>query len=755
MRLTLSKKITITIGTGVFIAATLLSIVTFVFLEQTSKNETNTRLNSISYLKGNSVYHYFQMYTLGIEKILKKDEIKKDLILLLSREEKNNDNGVVEIIKEDFLYEDNLLDVSVISKDGIVVASTNKIEIGKIKSEESYFFNAKENTIVQNFNYDVLTKQIVTIISTPIKDSSGATIGVLSEKINTYDINKMMTEKGGLGKTGETFLVNSFNFVTTDLLKEPNSALTRTIYLPQINDCLQNNSNYYTLNDYYGDKVFGYARWVPEINSCLISKIDKKEVMTPITQTLPQVISFLVIILIITSGFGHFISQSIIKPLRILRRKAIKIKDGDLNVSIEPDSNDEIGDLAIVLKGMLFKLKNVYKGLEDKVKERTIELEESEKKLKESLGKAEELSFIVRDANEPIFSQNLEGIVLNWNSGAEDFFGYTADEIIGNSIEVTIPENRYDEIKNIKNIIISGKKIDHYQTTRKKKDGTLIDVAISVSPIKDSAGDISGVSVVVLDITKEKEIDKAKTEFVSIASHQFRTPLSAMNWYVEMLLAGDAGSINEEQKQYLEEISIGNKRMVNLVDDLLSVSRLDMGEFVLDISQFNLLNMLESVLKELSPQIIKKKLMIEKMYDKDVPQFLADEKLMRMIFQNLLSNAVKYTPIDGIIKINLLKINKGKKFGERTMEEESLAFSVSDPGVGIPLNQQGKVFSKLFRADNVKKTEPEGTGLGLYVVKSVVDQSGGSVWFTSEENKGSIFYVSFPITGMKIIRKEN
>jgi len=754
MRLTLSRKIIITIGAGVLVASVLLSIITFVFLKQTAKEEVNTRLNSISYLKEESIDQYLQMHILEIENILKKNEIKKDLMLLLDGKEENGNAVVAKTIKENSIYKDNLLDISIINKDGTVVASTNEVEIGKIKSEEPYFFKARENTIVQNFNYDILTKQIITIISTPIIDE-GNVVGVISEKINTNDINKIMINRDGLGKTGETFLVNSFNFVTTDLLKEPNSVLTRTIYLPQINDCLKKNSNYYVQNDYHGDRVFGYSRWIPEIDSCLISKIDKREIMTPIAQALPQIISFLIIILIITLVFGHFIGQSIIRPLQKLRNKAIKIKEGDLDVQIEPESNDEIGDLATVLKGMLFKLKNVYKGLEDKVKERTKELEESENKLKESLSKAEELSSIVRDANEPIFSQSLDGVVLSWNSGAEDFFGYTADEMIGNSIEVTIPENRYDEIENIKKIITSGKKIDHYQTMRKKKDGTLVDVAISVSPIKDLEGSVTGVSVVLLDITKEKEVDKAKTEFVSIASHQFRTPLSSMSWYIEMLLAGDAGKINEEQKKYLEEISIGNKRMVNLVDDLLSVSRLDMGEFVLDISQFNLINMLESVLKELSPQILRKKLVIEKMCDENLPQFLADEKLMRMIFQNLLSNAVKYTPAGGTIKVNLLKVGKGKKFGGKTMEEESLAFSVSDPGVGIPTYQQGKVFSKLFRADNIKESEPEGTGLGLYVVKSVADQSGGFVWFKSEENKGSIFYVSFPITGMKVTRKEN
>jgi PAS domain S-box-containing protein len=750
MRFTLSKKIIYTIGMGMLLVSVLLGIAMFIFVGQISREATNNRLKSISHLKSNSINQYLNTRILEIKNTLEKDVIKKDLLLILTQKKDVIESHILlEKIKEQYLSKSNMLDLSLLDKNGTVIASTNEQEIGKIKKEEPLFFESKNEINIYHFNYDFIAKEILTIISIPIKDQNNNTIGVLVEKMDVGAINDIVRNREGLGITGETFLVNSFNYVVTDLLKESNEVLTKSIYLPQVNECLKGNSNYYLLDDYHKDKVYGYARWIPEIKSCLVTKIDKEEIMTPVMQPLPRIVVFFTIILIITLLAGHFVAKSIIEPIKNLRSRAVKIKNGNLNVSIEPETNDEIGDLAVVFKEMLFRLKNVYKGLEDKVKERTSKLEESEKKLKQSLRNSEELSNIVRDSNEPIFSQNIEGKVLSWNIGAENFFGYSAKEMIGKSVDIIIPEDKKSEIENINKIFTSGEKIDRYQTTRKKKDGTIVDVAISASPIKDSRSKISSVSVVVLDITKEKQIDRVKTEFVSIASHQFRAPLSTMNWYVEMLLAEDVGKINEDQKKYLQEISIANKRMVNLVDDLLSVSRLDMGKFVLDITKIDLVKMLDHVIKEFNPQILKKELTISKKYKQKTLNFMGDDKLMHIIYQNLLSNAIKYSLNGGVLEVGLSKVRKGQKVGGRIIDIDSVIFSVSDQGVGIPNHQKDKVFSKLFRADNIRKSEPDGTGLGLYVVKSIADQSDGSVWFASEENRGSTFYVGYPAKGMR------
>jgi PAS domain S-box-containing protein len=250
------------------------------------------------------------------------------------------------------------------------------------------------------------------------------------------------------------------------------------------------------------------------------------------------------------------------------------------------------------------------------------------------------------------------------------------------------------------------------------------------------------------DVTKEKEIDKAKSEFVSLASHQLRTPLSAINWYTEMLLAGDAGKINTEQKEYLEAIYTGNQRMVDLVNALLNVSRLELGTFLIEAQPTDVVALAKSVLDELRPKYTEKQQVVEAVHD-EIPLYSADPKLLRMVLQNLLTNAVKYTPEKGHVSLQLRIVKKGATVATVPARQDSLAIIVADTGYGIPKSQQEKIFSKMFRADNAREKEAEGSGLGLYIVKSVADQSGGQVWFTSEENKGTTFYILLPLSGMQ------
>ncbi len=233
------------------------------------------------------------------------------------------------------------------------------------------------------------------------------------------------------------------------------------------------------------------------------------------------------------------------------------------------------------------------------------------------------------------------------------------------------------------------------------------------------------------DITKEKEIDKAKSEFVYLASHQLRTPLSTISWYLELLLSRDAGPVTKDQQSYLEEAYNSTRHMVELVNEILDVSRLDLGTMVTKIEPVDLSKTLTEAIEEVKPFLQKKEIHLQTDAN-NLPPCNTDQKKIRIIFQNLVTNAVKYTPEKGSITITVKK------------EADLLKISVADTGYGIPKKDQSKVFSKLFRADNIKEREPSGTGLGLYTVKSVVGQLGGSITFTSEENKGTTFFITLP-----------
>ena len=257
---------------------------------------------------------------------------------------------------------------------------------------------------------------------------------------------------------------------------------------------------------------------------------------------------------------------------------------------------------------------------------------------------------------------------------------------------------------------------------------------------------MQGVIVVFRDVSKEYELDKAKTEFVSLASHQLRTPLSAINWYAEMLLDGTAGKMSKDANDYIREIYEGNQRMVELVNSLLDVSRLELGKLSNNAEPTDFIALVNSLEKELQTMIVSKKLSFSKKLPSKMNAVSADPKLLRMIVQNLLSNAVKYTPDNGTVSVQLRDANEHdiKKSGRR-VTTPALFFSVADTGYGIPAAQQAKIFSKLFRADNVRTLDVEGTGLGLYIVKEVIKKLGGAVWFESKESVGTTFYVVLPL----------
>jgi len=246
-----------------------------------------------------------------------------------------------------------------------------------------------------------------------------------------------------------------------------------------------------------------------------------------------------------------------------------------------------------------------------------------------------------------------------------------------------------------------------------------------------------GTIEVARDITIEKDIYKAKTEFVSVASHQLKTPLSTVNWYAEMLLDGDAGELNEKQKDYVNEVYDGSKKMVALVNSLLNVSRIELGSFSIEPELVDIRSIADNSLKDLKLVIVDNKASIKTFYDDDLEKIKLDPKLIKIVFDNLLSNALKYTPVGGEIKVEIKTSNN------------DVLVAVSDNGFGIPQSQQAQIFTKLFRADNANTKKVSGTGLGLYIVKSIVEQtSGGKIWFESTEGKGTTFFFTLPKAGV-------
>jgi len=340
---------------------------------------------------------------------------------------------------------------------------------------------------------------------------------------------------------------------------------------------------------------------------------------------------------------------------------------------------------------------------------------------------------------EGLIAVDTEGKIMIANKIAEDMLDWIQQDLKGKTITSLPLEDEIGHPVPLKSrpttIALSTSERTNGVYYFVRKDKTRFPLSITVTPIK-LEGKIIGLVEIIRDVTREREIDRAKSEFVSLASHQLRTPLSTIGWYTEMLLSGDGGAITDKQKNYLDEIYGGNKRMVDLVNSLLNVSRIESGSFGIEPSVVVVKDVIDAVLKDLAVDLTSKKISVDVVYDY-VTMISADPKLLTMILQNLLSNAERYTAIGGSIHVRVSRSPAG------------ILFTITDTGIGIPRSSQEKIFTKMYRADNARSMRPNGSGLGLYMVKSILERAGGSIRFVSEEGKGTTFYVTIPLTGMK------
>jgi signal transduction histidine kinase len=241
---------------------------------------------------------------------------------------------------------------------------------------------------------------------------------------------------------------------------------------------------------------------------------------------------------------------------------------------------------------------------------------------------------------------------------------------------------------------------------------------------------------------------KTSDDFVSLSSHELRSPLSIIKWYTEILLDEDAGPLTDDQRKYLTVIESSNQRAIDLVRSLLNVSRLDLGTFSIKPEPLSIDAGIETIIATLLPLSSAKDITIIHEKEGVLPTISIDKHLCDMVVRNILTNAILFSKKGGkvFVKTSLVAAHTIKE--KMSIPEESVLIAVGDEGIGIPEKDTVNIFKKMFKASNVKDSETTGSGLGLYITKSILDHSGGLIWFTSTENVGSIFYVTFPTKGM-------
>ncbi len=354
-------------------------------------------------------------------------------------------------------------------------------------------------------------------------------------------------------------------------------------------------------------------------------------------------------------------------------------------------------------------------------------LEDTEEARQRAEEEREKTLTIIDNFVDALLVVDAQGLIQMVNNRAREVFGLDSS-IEGRALVELV---KHPQLKPALEIILDGRKIKIVKRGGfEAGEGLFFEV--STVPLVQSEEVISYL-IVFHDVSRERLVQRMKTEFVSIAAHQLRTPLSAIKWSLRILLDGEEGKLTKKQKKLMEKTYSSNQKMISLVNDLLNVSRIEEGRFLYDLEEVDLKETIKGVIEAVLGAAKRKKLKIVFHGDKkSYPAIKADREKITLAIQNIVDNAVKYSP--------------GGKQIEISLEADGgfLLVSVRDNGIGIPRSQQSRVFQRFFRAGNAIGQETEGTGLGLFISRNVIEAHRGRIWFESQEGQGTTFYFTLP-----------
>ncbi len=350
------------------------------------------------------------------------------------------------------------------------------------------------------------------------------------------------------------------------------------------------------------------------------------------------------------------------------------------------------------------------------------------------------LAAIVDSSDDAIISKNLQGEIMSWNRAAERLFGYTEAEALGRHISLIIPQSRLQEEEYIIGKIRSGQRVDHFETYRVAKNGLEIPLSLTVSPVVDPRGVVIGASKIARDITFEREareeaqrlyreirmLNDKKDEFVAVASHELKTPITTISGYLQIL---ERSTEQEAGKAFVRKAIAQLKKLSELVSDLLDVSMIEAGKMQLRTARFDLHRLVGEVIELMNHSA---RHSISFRYDTDVCEIEGDRNRLEQVLVNLLGNAIKYSPGHNHVEVFL-----STGGGQATI-------AVRDHGVGISAEKLAHIFSRFYRAEEVSQNI-SGLGLGLFVASQIVEQHGGTIGVESAPGQGSTFTVSLPL----------
>lgn len=636
------------------------------------------------------------------------------------------------LISNKMVLDPSIIGISVVGLKGKVIASTDFEEIGADVFSENYFSEALKLPYKNAYVSDVAKRgvnggEIAIAVSAPLISKDRAELlGVIVLYYSNKKLNEILLASVPTKipyESFEIYLVNKESFlIASSNPKFYGEFLKKKIETSPVKNCVKNMKTAGIYENYAGRQVVGSVFCFHHNDWIEITEVEEEEVLGAVSKMRDLTVLFSFLSLLVGSLVFWLISRGISLSFNEIIRSILFFKEfkrpADISLE-EPTNIKEIDFLAGEFRKMCFDIRD------------SLDLLSAEKN---------KLQAIFENAGEGIFVVDKEEKFKTLNKTAENLLGWTDKEIAGKT------ETEFLKILDDKkqpvhkdggclpnDVWKKGKSAAFNNFSFLKKNGERIVVDLSVAPIFDAAKKPAAGIFIFRDVSEFYKVEKVKSEFITVASHQLRTPLTATKWFLELALGEKP---DKKMKSFLKNAYESNERIIALLADLLSAARLETSEIVPDSASADLAAAVKSAAGEQEGKIKDKKIKFSfKISGGKADDFKVriDERFLKQAVANLLVNAIMYTPVGGKISITL-----GKKGNEAL-------FAVKDTGYGIPKDEQKMIFQKFFRGTNVFKKETQGTGLGLYIVKAILEIFGGKIWFESEENKGTAFYFTLPL----------
>lgn len=670
-----------------------------------------------------------------------------------------------------------------IGPDGVFYCSGNKELIG-IKGEtfgtyvSDIFKDPEHKPVMSHMVYPKGATSYLLAVHVPVYNSKGLFVGTLGGAISTDNLAKNLLNNVKIGKTGFVSVIDDNGDI---IYSRDKNFVGKNRYGNEIQKATGNDETLnkafedakkgtdqsvrYTANGEARMAVMTSAEVIPGRRWVVYGVIPMTEVSHSADEFGLSVIYRRLIIgyslALLTSAFFvlRFMRRRIFKPLRALNDVAQKVERGGLDSRVPVNTEDELGQLSASFNKMLDQLHEYNRDLEERVDQQTNQLkktlQETEKKNSSLENTKKAMLNVFSDLatektklatettrSKAMFDSMGDALIVTdqyskivqINPVAEKLLGVSAKKLIGKWYpgEISIFDKDGVELppdqRPISRAIATGKAIQSREYSLAVKGSkNILPVALTVSPLIQDDHPL-GVVEVFRDVTLERELDQAKDDFVSLVSHQLRTPATAVKQFLGMIREGYAGKVTKEQEDFVETAYESNERQIGIIDDLLNVSRLDLGKLKPSLQSIDITALMKDIYQIMLPKAAERNQTLEL----DAPTsytLMADPNIIRMAIENFVDNASKYTPDGGTIKLSVKKVGK------------HVNIAIADNGVGIAAKDLKKLYKKFSRIDNKLSVLRGGSGLGLYIARQIIELHHGKLLVESKVGKGTTFTI--------------